>query len=108
MVKRKDLSPGKKGEISISQKHSDLKQKEIAKKLNILTQTVSATRKKLEMRRNIHRSRRGKCERKRKTTLRLDRKIKAMALMDGVACHASHLIELQCKTSFCLFFYIFY
>ena len=60
MGKRKDLSRRKKGQISVLLKHSDLKQKEIAKKLNISTQTVSAIRKKLEMGRNIHSSRTGK------------------------------------------------
>ena len=50
----KDLSPRKKGQISVLVKQSDLKQKEIAKKLNISTQTVSAVRTKLEMGRNIH------------------------------------------------------
>ena len=49
MGKRKNLSRRKKGQISVL-----LKQKEIAKKLNISTQTVSAIRKKLEMGRNIH------------------------------------------------------
>ena len=86
MRKRKDLSPKKKRQISVLLKHTDLKQKEIAKKLNISTQTVGAIRKKLEMRRNIHASRTGKCGRKRKTTLGLDRKIKAMvALKDRSA-----------------------
>ena len=53
MGKRKDLSPRKKGQISVLLKYSDHKQKEKAKKLNISTQTVSAIRKKLEMKRNI-------------------------------------------------------
>ena len=48
MGKRKDLSPRKKGQISVLFKHSDLKQKEIAKKLNISTRIVSAIRKKLK------------------------------------------------------------
>ena len=60
MGKRKDLSPRKKGQISVLFKHSDLKQKEIAKKLNISTRIVSAIRKKLETERNIHSSRTGK------------------------------------------------
>ena len=42
MEKRKDLNPRKKGQINVLLKHSDLKQKEIVKKLNISTQTVSA------------------------------------------------------------------
>ena len=45
MGKRKDLSLKKKGQISVLLKRSDLKQKEIAKKLNISTQTISATKK---------------------------------------------------------------
>ena len=64
MEKRKNLSPRKKGQISLLLKHGDPKKKEIAKKLNISTQTVSAMRKKLEMGRNIHYSRTGKCGRK--------------------------------------------
>ena len=82
MGKREDLSPKKKEQISVLPKHSNLKQKKITKKLNILIQTVSAIRKKLEMERNIHSSRTEKCGRKRKTALRLDRKIKTMALND--------------------------
>ena len=82
MGKRKDLSPRNKVQISVSLKHSDLKQKEIAKTLNISTQTVSALVKKLKIARNIHSSRTAKCGRRRKTTLRLDRKIKAMTLKD--------------------------
>ena len=74
MRKRKDLSPRKKGQISVLLKHSDLKQKEIDKKLNKSTQTVSAIRKKLEMGRNIHSSRTEK--RGRETILRLYRKSK--------------------------------
>ena len=51
----------------------------------MLTQIVSAMKKKLEMERNIHRSRMGKCGRKKKTTLGLDKKFKAMALKDRKA-----------------------
>ena len=76
------MSSRKKRQISVLLKHSDLKQKEIAKKLNISTQTVSAIKKKLEMGRNIQSSRMGKCGRKRETTLKLDREIKATALRD--------------------------
>ena len=54
MGKRKDLSPRKKGQISVLLKYSDHKQKEKAKKLNISTQTVSAIGKKLKMDRNIN------------------------------------------------------
>ena len=79
MGNRKDLSPRNKGQINALLKHSNLKQKEAAKKLNILTQTIRAIRKKLKMRRNIHSSRTGKI------TLRLDRKIKATALKDRKA-----------------------
>ena len=82
MGKRKDLSPRKKGQISVLLKHSDLKQKERAKKSNISTQAVSAIRKTLKMGRNIHSSRTGKCGRKRKTALRFDKKIKAIAFED--------------------------
>ena len=55
MGKRKDLSPRKKGQISVLPKHSDHKQEKITKKLNIPTQTVSAIRKKLKIGRNIQR-----------------------------------------------------
>ena len=57
MGKRKDLSPSKKGKISVLLKSSDLKQKEIAKKLNISTQTVGAINKK-RIRLNLVSSRR--------------------------------------------------
>ena len=77
MGKRKDLSPRKKVQIIVLLKHNDLKQKEIAKKLNISTQTVSALVKKLEIGRSIHSSRMEK-----ENNTRLDRKIKAVALKD--------------------------
>ena len=60
MGKRKDLSLRKKEQFNVLLKHSDLNQKEIAKKLRISTQTVSAIGKKLETGRNIHSSRTGK------------------------------------------------
>ena len=49
MGKNKNLSPRKKEQVNVLLKHSDFKQKEIAKKLNISTQTVGAIRKKLEI-----------------------------------------------------------
>ena len=82
MGKRKDLSPRKKGQISVLFEVIGLKQKDIAKKLNVSTQTVSSGKKKLDLRRNLGSSRKGNGERKKKATLELDRKIKAIALKD--------------------------
>jgi len=45
MGKRKNLSPRKSGQITVLLKRSDLKQKDIAKEVNILTQTASSVRK---------------------------------------------------------------
>lgn len=80
MGKRKDLSPRKKGQISVLLEVRGLKQKDIAKRLNVSTQTVSSVKKALDLGRKIDASRKGNCGRKRKTSPRLDRKIKAMAL----------------------------
>ena len=88
------MSSGKKGRISVLLKHSELKQKKIAKKLNISAQNICAIRKKLEIGRNIHSSRSEKCGRKRKITFGLDRKIKSMALKDKRASCKKLSIEL--------------
>ena len=82
MGKGKDLSPRKKGQISVLLEVKGLKQKDIAKRLNVSTQSVSSVKKTLNLGRKIGVLRNGKCGRKRKTTPRLDRKIKAMALKD--------------------------
>ena len=82
MGKRKDSSPRKKGQISVLLEVKGLKQKDIAKRLNVSTQSVSSVKKTLDLGRKIGVLRKGKCGRKRKTTPRLDRKIKAMALKD--------------------------
>ena len=94
MEKRKDLSLKKKGQISVLLKRSGLKQKEIAKKLNISTQTISAT-KELENGRNIHTSRAGKCGGKGKQHLGLIKKIKTMALKDRRASCKKLSMELS-------------
>ena len=80
MGKRKYLSPRKKGQVSVLLEVRSLKQKDIAKKLNVSTQTVSHVKKILDLGRNLGSSRKGNCGRKKKTTPHLDRKIKAMAL----------------------------
>ena len=82
MGKRKDLSPRKKGQISVLLEVRGLKQKDITKKLNLSTQTVSSVKKKLDLGRNLGSSRKENCGRKKKTTPRLDRKVKAITLKD--------------------------
>lgn len=57
-----------------------LKQREIATKLGVSTQSVSAIKKKLENAVDFTAKMAGKCGRKRKTTPRTDRKIVQMAL----------------------------
>jgi len=47
------MSPPKNEQITVLLKHSDLKQKNIAKELNASTPTVSAVRKKLEWEREV-------------------------------------------------------
>jgi len=44
MVKIKEFSPRKRGQITVLLKHSDLKQKDIAKEVNVSIQTVSGVR----------------------------------------------------------------
>ena len=94
MGKKKDLSPRKKGQICVLLEHSDLKQKEIAKKLNVSPQVVSATKQKLKFAKTIDTSRIGSCGRKRITTPKLDRKIKVKALNDRRASCTKLSMEL--------------
>lgn len=82
MGKRSDLSPRKIGQIKVLISDSALKQKDIAKKLNISCQSVSNIKKKMDKGLNLDSSRTGKCGRKKKTTPRTDRKIKQLALRD--------------------------
>jgi len=74
--KRKDFSSRKRGQITVLLKQCDLKQKDIAKEVNVSTQTVSAVRRNLELGREINTSRIGKCGRKWKTTPTLTEKSK--------------------------------
>ena len=60
MGKRKDLSPRKKGQISVLLEVKGLKQKDIAKRLNVSTQSVSSVKKTLDLGRKI------RCFKKRK------------------------------------------
>ena len=53
MGKRKDLSPRKKGQISVLLEVNGLKQKDIAKRLNVSTQSVSSVKKTLDLGRKI-------------------------------------------------------
>ena len=76
------MNPRKKGQVSVLLEVRSLKQKDIAKKLNVSTQTVSPVKKNLDLGRNLGSSRKGNCGRKKKTTPHLDRIIKAMALKD--------------------------
>lgn len=80
MGKVRDLSPRKIGQISVLLSETTLKQKEIAKKLKVSTQTVSNIKKKLEYGQSLASNRVGKCGRPKKTTPRMDRKIVKMAI----------------------------
>ena len=71
MGKRKDLSHRKKRQISGLLEIRGLKQKDIAKILNVSTQTVSSVNKNLDFGKNLGSSKKGNCERKIKTTPRL-------------------------------------
>ena len=82
MGKNSDLSPRKIGQIKVLLEDSELKQKEIARKLNISTQIVSLIKKKIERGIDVGSQRQGNCGRKKKTTPRTDRKIQNMALKD--------------------------
>jgi len=57
MGKSKVLSPRKRGQVTVLLKHSDLKQKDIAKEVTVSTQTVSVVRKALKLGREIDSSR---------------------------------------------------
>ena len=62
-----------------------MKQKEIARKFTVSQKSVSSIKKKLEIGLSLQNGRIGKCgkkRKKRKTTAKLDRKIKDMALKD--------------------------
>ena len=80
MGKRKDISPYKIGKIEVYLSETTFKQKDIAKKLNVSTQTISAIKKKMENKEGVLAKRVGNCGRKRVTTPRLDRKIISMSL----------------------------
>ena len=82
MGKCSDLSPRKIGQIRVLLQHSKLKQSEIARDLNVSKQTVSLMKKKLKHGHDKPTGRKGKCGRKRKTTMRLDRIIRGKATMD--------------------------
>ena len=69
--KRKRFERQKTDQICVLLKHSDLKQKEIAKKLNVSVQVVIALKKKLQFGKTIDSSRVESCESKGITTLRL-------------------------------------
>jgi DNA-directed RNA polymerase I, II, and III subunit RPABC1 len=75
MGKNKDISPHKIGQIEVYLSDTTFKQTEIAKKLNVSTQTISAIKKKIKNKEDVSAKRVGNCGRKRVTTPRLDRKI---------------------------------
>lgn len=82
MGKKCDLSPHKKGEIQALLENTDLKHHEIASRVKVARSSVSKI-KKLLSEGSVKKTRRpGRCGRKRKTTPRLDRRIKAMAEKD--------------------------
>lgn len=80
MGKQKDISPHKIGQIEVYLSETTFKQKDIAKKLNVSTQTISAIKKKMENKEGVLAKRVGNCGRKRVTTPRIDRKITRMSL----------------------------
>ena len=69
MGKRKDLSPRKKGQISVLLEVKGLKQKDIAKRFNVSTQSVSSVKKTLDLGRKIGVLRKGSVEEKEKQHL---------------------------------------
>lgn len=97
MGKRSDLSPRKIGQVKVLLSDSALKQKEIAKKLNISCQSVSNIKKKMDKGINLDSTRTGRCGRKRKTTPRSDRKIQLMALHDKRKSCKAIASELQAE-----------
>ena len=82
MGKISDFSPRKIGQIRVLLKHSDMRQKEIAQKFNVSPKSVNSIKKKLERGLSLQNGRIGKCGKKRKTTARLDQKIKKTTLKD--------------------------
>ena len=82
MGKASDLSSCKKEQVNVLLEHSALKMVEIVKTLNVLTRTVGRIKKKLRNNEDLEAKRVKKCERKRQTTPRLDRKIVKMCLSD--------------------------
>ena len=82
MGKNCDLSPRKVGQIKVLLSENSLKQREIARKLRVSTQTISVIKKKIDNGVDLAAKRVAKCGRKRKTTPRTDRKIVKMALKD--------------------------
>lgn len=82
MGKIADLSPRKRGQIQVLLENSDLKQIEIAQRMNVSTSVVSRIKSKLVSGKDLGVKRAGKCGRKRLTTPRMDRKIVRLAQMD--------------------------
>lgn len=82
MGKKCDLSPRKLGQIQVLLSDTPLKQREIARKLGVSTQTISVIKKKIDSGVDLASKRVAKCGRKRKTTPRTDRQIVKMALKD--------------------------
>ena len=61
MGKGKDISPHKIGQIEVYLSETTFKQKDIAKKLNVSTQTISAIKKKMENKEGLLAKRVGNC-----------------------------------------------
>jgi len=97
MGKKSDISPRKIGQIKVLLSESGLKQREIAKKLSVSTQTVSVIKRKFDNDVNIDAKRIGKCGRKRKTTPRTDRLLVQMALKNRRASCRKLSMELAAK-----------
>lgn len=85
MGKNKDMSPRKIAKIELLLAETNLKQSEIARKVNASQQSVSLIKKKYENRLTLDNRRKGNCGRKRNTTPRIDRKIKNLALKNRKA-----------------------
>lgn len=82
MVKGKDLSPRKRGQIEVLLHNSSLKQNEIAAKMNVSPQVVSNIYKKIKNNQTLSPKRTGRCGRKKVSSARDDRKLINISLQN--------------------------
>jgi DNA-directed RNA polymerase I, II, and III subunit RPABC1 len=85
MGKRKDLSPRKKGQLSVLLEETNLNQMKIAKKIGLSPQAVSMYAKRLKEGIATFPRRISACERKKLTSERSDRKLVQSCIKDRKA-----------------------